>query len=139
MGTAPSEPLADRLCTLGESVGKKGRTAPHLGEDSSGKSGCFSSIIWKATAASKLVGKGVGGGERKAIYKAISASTETAITQSYFLKFGLSSLLWRQGNTGNSASNQGRHRGWGESHKGRGALPCSSQPELLLENHSLGF
>ena len=55
VGTAPSEPLADRLCTLGESVGKKGRTAPHLGEDSSGKSGCFSSILWKATAASKLL------------------------------------------------------------------------------------
>lgn len=44
---------------------------------------------------------GTGGrGEKNAIYKAISASTESAITQNYFLKFGLYSLLWRKGSTG---------------------------------------
>lgn len=38
--------------------------------------------------------------EENAIYKAINASTESTITQNYFLKFGLYSLLWRKGNTG---------------------------------------
>lgn len=43
-GTAPTSSFADRLCTLGKTVGK-GRTAPNLGDDSCGKSGCFSSVI----------------------------------------------------------------------------------------------
>lgn len=101
---APSSPFADRLCTLGKTVGKGG-TAPNLGDDSCGKSGCFSSVIWKAAAfKTSVVAGGCGGGwgcrEKNAIYKAINASTESAITQNYFLKFGLYSILWRKGSMG---------------------------------------
>lgn len=64
-----------------------------------------------------------------AIYKAINASTESAITQNYFLKFGLSSVLWGKGSSGTWLPIK-PNRGWGKSHKGRGTPLCSSQLEL---------
>lgn len=71
---------------------------------------------------------GCGCGEN-AIYKAISASPESPITQNYFLKFGLCSSLWRKGNPGSQLPIK-RMRRTGASHtKGEGLLHCSAQLE----------
>ena len=70
-----------------------------------------------------------GGRGKNAIYKAINASTEAAITQLFSEMWPLF-LTLEERQHGHFASNQARHRGWGKSHKGRGTLPCSSQLEL---------
>lgn len=79
----------------------------------------------------------VGWGWGNAIYKAISASRESPITQNYFLKFGLCSSLRRKGNPARSACNQADGEDWGESHNGRGApaLFCTAGAQ---ENHFQG-
>lgn len=79
---------------------------------------------------SAVVGWGLGG---NAIYKAISASQESPITQNYFLKFGLCSSLWRKGNPGAGLQSSG----WGEPHKGRGA-PALFRTAGAQENHFQG-
>lgn len=57
--------------------------------------------------------------EENAIYKAINASRESAITQNYFLKFGRYSSRGREGSTGTLLPIK-PVPGWAKAHKARG-------------------
>lgn len=75
-------------------------------------------------------GGGRGCREKNAIYKAISAATESAIIQNYFPKFGLYSVLWRKGSMGTLLPIKPDTEA-GVSHtKGEGPPRCSSRLEL---------
>lgn len=75
--------------------------------------------------------------EENAIYKAINASTESTITQNYFLKFGLYSLLWRKGNTGTWLPIKPNAQDWVSHTKGEG--PCIAHHSWSCGKSFLGL